>query len=87
MCIILLLCSTHDNLKRHAKEFCRDQQYHNVVYSEIRLCPYSLTKRGLTPHQALDAVIEGLNEGQKEYKIDVRIIICFMKHKPGMSCK
>ena len=75
--------STHDNLKRQAKEFCKDQQYHSVIYSETRLCPYLMTVRGLKPREALDAIIEGLSEGQKEYEVDVRIILAFMKNNPG----
>ena len=56
-----------------------------MIYSETRLCPYLFDVRGLTPREALTAIIEGLDEGQKEYKVDVRIILCFIKNKPGKS--
>lgn len=80
---ICTLCSTEDNLHRQAIEFCENQKDHNIIYSEVRLCPFLYTPRGLTPEGALKAVLQGLREGEKLHNVTVRVIICFIKPCPG----
>ncbi len=82
--IIIYNYSTRDNLIEQSIQFCGMQAANNVIYSEVRYCPHFLTERGgLTPEEALLAVIDGLEQGQRQHKVKVRSILSFLRQLPG----
>ena len=76
-------CSTKDNLKKASVDICRLQAENNVIYSEVRHCPYLFTQQGLTVEEATVVVLDGLDEGQRRYGIKVRCILSFIRQCPG----
>ena len=85
--ILCLLCSTKENLSRQCREFLEDQRSQNVVYCEVRLCPYLFCQRGLTPEEVTTTVLEALESAQTEFNVVVRVLLCFLKPYKGESQK
>ena len=79
----MLFYSTRENLNWQAREFCKEQKRQNIIYTEVRLCPFLFIKRGLTPEEVTQEVLKGLDEGQAEFGIKVRLILTFIKPRPG----
>jgi adenosine deaminase len=52
----------------------------NVVYIEVRFSPMLFCKEGLKPHQAVEAVLRGLDKSQAEHNIKAAAILCMMRH-------
>ncbi|MBD3347954.1 MAG: adenosine deaminase [Candidatus Eisenbacteria bacterium] len=50
-------------LRRVADELVRDCYLDGVRHVEIRMCPPLHTRAGLSPHEALEAVVEGIDAG------------------------
>ncbi|GAA1705851.1 adenosine deaminase [Propioniferax innocua] len=76
---------TADGLRRVAKEWVLDQAADGVVLAEARWAPEQHLTKGLTLHEAVDAVAAGLTEGMDEARLDgVEIvasqIITAMRH-------
>ena len=69
-----------ESLFRIAKEEIEDLAKENVVYAEIRFAPSLHTRRGLRPEEVVNAVLDGLNAGKKEYGIEFGLILCAMRH-------
>lgn len=86
LCIIVV-CSTAENLERQGIEFCEDQKKNNVVYTEVRLCPFIFSDRGLSHEDAFKAILAGLTKGQAKFDVQIRIIICFLKQIPGTHAR
>ena len=80
---IFAFSSTKENLKRIAYEFCEDSFNNNVIYAEYRYWPFAGVDNKLAPNDFIEAISDGLDEGQKVFKVKVRQILCFMRHKPG----
>ncbi len=49
-----------------------------LVYAEIRFAPQLHTKKGMTMDQVVEAVLEGVDQAQKNFKIEAGIILCCM---------
>ena len=66
-------------IKRTAKELVILIASQGVEYAEIRFAPQLHTRKGLTQDEAIEAVVEGVNEGMAEAKtIDIGVICCAM---------
>ena len=77
-------------LEMIAYDHCKNSSAAGVVYSEIRFNPTNLMqsevaddKGTLTNEQVMDAIIGGLEKGQKEFGINVNVIVCFITNVPG----
>lgn len=55
----------------------------NIRYVEVRFAPTSHLDAGLTPRDAMEAVLEGLSKGENEFGIHTGLIICAMRHIPA----
>lgn len=75
--------STKDALERIAYEFCEDSAKHNVVYAEYRLNPITGVPNTPAPDDYVQGVLSGLERGQKDFGIKVRVILCFKRETPG----
>ena len=83
--LLSLLChySTKEAAERIAYEFCEDSAAHNVIYGECRFNPVRGGSTNLSPDEYVQAVLDGLERGQKEFGVKIRLILCFMRERPG----
>lgn len=66
-------------VKRTAKELVLLLASQGLVYAEIRFAPQLHTRKGLTQDDAIEAVLDGVNEGIAEAgTIDIGVICCAM---------
>lgn len=83
-------------LERIAYEFCEDKANDGVLYCEARYCPHLLANCGVdrtpcngangrncSPRKVVESVCLGLQRGRQDFGIDVRTILCCMRHRPG----
>lgn len=66
-------------LTRIAREAVEDLAADGVVLAEIRFAPLLHTEKGLTPQQALDAVVEGLMQGTAVTGVPAGLILCAIR--------
>ncbi len=78
--ITLRVMQTEDALRRIAFELAEDAANESVRYMEVRYAPMLHTRRGLRLTQVVEAVLEGLNQGQAEFGIQSNIIICGIRN-------
>lgn len=78
--ITLSVMQTYDSLVRVAYELCEDHAAENVIYFEVRYSPLLHTKRGLTYAQIVEAVLEGLKMGERDFGVETGLIICGMRN-------
>lgn len=76
---------TADGLRRVAREFVEDLAADGVVYGEVRWAPEQHLSGGLTLEQAVEAVQEGIEEGEDAVESagrDIRVgqLITAMRH-------
>lgn len=82
-----VLQSTH-GLTRAAFELVEDNAAENVRYFEVRFSPVLHTREGLTMEAVMDAVLEGLREGERRFGVQSGIIICGIRNmSPETSYK
>ena len=88
----LCLCFSGSSkaLEMVAYDFCKASSEAGVVYTEMRFNPTLLIhspvaddKGTLSNDEVMDAILRGLEKGQKEFGLKVNIIIAFMTHMPG----
>lgn len=78
----LAVMQTYEGLERVAYELCEDEAKENVRYFEARFAPQSHTHGGLSLDQVVQAVLDGLNEGQIEFNVKAGLILCAVRHQP-----
>jgi len=76
---------TADGLRRVAKEFVEDLAADGVIYGEVRWAPEQHLARGLSLEEAVEAVQEGIEEGEDAAESagrDIRVgqLITAMRH-------
>ena len=75
-------------LERAAFEYVEDIADENVRYAEIRFSPALHVQKEITMEDAVDAVRKGLKQGEQEFGIKTRIIICGIRSiSPSISLK
>ena len=66
-------------ISRTARELVIMLAEQGLVYAEIRFAPQLHMRKGLTQEDAIEAVLEGVNQGIAETKsIDIGVICCAM---------
>ena len=63
-------------LERIAYEMCEDLARQGVIYAETRFAPVLLLEQGATKEEHINAVLDGLEAGRKEFDVPVRLILC-----------
>ncbi|MEK6649733.1 MAG: adenosine deaminase [Bacteroidota bacterium] len=71
---------TEEALERVAYETVEDMHQDGVVYFETRFAPIFHTSGGLHWEQVVQAVIRGLERGEKEFGVRWGILLCAMRH-------
>ena len=69
-----------DSIVRVARECAEDLAADGVVYAEVRFAPELHTERGLTLDDAIEAVLEGFDQGSAGTGLTIRAICTAMRH-------
>lgn len=73
---------TPDVIKRFAYEAVADAAAENIRYLELRFTPMALAKtKNFALEDVTDWVIEAVNEAQREFPIQVRLIVSLNRHE------
>lgn len=77
---------TKNALIRATYELAEDCAKENIWYLEIRFSPILHIEKGLTLSQVVDAVLEGKKKAEKDFDIQIGVIICGLRHtEPEIS--
>lgn len=77
-----------EELSRVAYELVEDNAAENVRYFEVRFSPVLHTREGLTMEAVMDAVLEGLRDGEQRFGVKSGVIICGIRNmSPETSYK
>ncbi|XP_058143116.1 adenosine deaminase isoform X2 [Dasypus novemcinctus] len=91
------IAGSREAIKRIAYEFVEMKAKEKVVYVEVRYSPHLLANSkvmpipwnqaegDLTPDEVVALVSQGLQEGERDFGIKVRSILCCMRHEPDWS--
>jgi len=71
---------TEEALERVAYEMMEDMFQDGVVYVETRFAPVFHTEKGLHWDEVVNAVLKGLERGQKDFGVQYGLIICAMRN-------
>ena len=86
--ITLKVLQTRENLYRAAYELAEDCAKENVGYFEVRYSPILHTQKGLSLPVILEAVIDGLKAGQRDFGVTSGVIVCGMRNiSPEVSLR
>ena len=86
--ITLKVLQTRENLYRAAYELAEDCAKENVGYFEVRYSPILHTQKGLSLPVILEAVIDGLKAGQRDFGVMSGVIVCGMRNiSPEVSLR
>lgn len=77
----IAVMQSKEALERIAFEFIEDMHLDGVVYAEVRFAPVFHTQNGLTQDEVVDAVIAGMERGQRTYGVEWGVIICAMRDR------
>nr|XP_033770556.1 adenosine deaminase isoform X2 [Geotrypetes seraphini] len=91
------IAGDREAVKRIAYEFVEMKAKEGVIYVEVRYSPHFLANSkvdplpweqeegDLTPEEVVDLVNQGLREGERDFNIKARSILCCMRHRPNWS--
>lgn len=77
--VALDVLQTPEALYRVAMELVEDWQADDVLYGEVRFAPELHTRRGLGFTEVIDAVADGLREGERRTAVRAGLILCCMR--------
>ena len=72
---------TKQALRRAAYELAADAHEENVKYIEVRYSPILHTAEGLTLEEVNDAVLDGLENAERDIGIRTNIIVCGLRDR------
>ena len=77
--VVLPLMQTEENLSLSAWDVIRQAGEENVRYMEVRFAPAFHRNGGLDKNQVCRAVLKGLEQGEKEFGVKSRLLLCLMR--------
>ncbi|MCC7390976.1 adenosine deaminase [Candidatus Sumerlaeota bacterium] len=77
--VTLSVMQDYDALKRIAYELIADAAAENVVYIEVRYAPILHQRNGMRLTAIVDAVLDGLRQGEQDFGVKWGLIICAMR--------
>lgn len=84
----IAVMQTAESLERVAFEFVEDMARDGVVYAEVRFAPHFHTAGGLGLDGVMRAVMRGLRQGERQFKVSTGLIVCAMRNQgPDLSFK
>jgi adenosine deaminase len=72
-----------DHLVRIAREIVEDFAADGTIYGETRFAPQLHLRKGLDMQEVLDAVHEGLKQGEQQTGMKTGLIVCCLRHESG----
>jgi adenosine deaminase len=72
-----------DHLVRISREVVEDLAVDGTIYGEIRFAPQLHLRNGLTMQEVLNAVDEGLKQGERQTGMKTGLIVCCLRHESG----
>jgi len=86
--LTLKVLQTEENLYRAAYELAEDCAKENIQYFEVRYSPILHVQKGLSLPAILEAVIEGLKAGQRDFGVKSGVIVCGIRNiSPEISLR
>ncbi|NXA34221.1 ADA deaminase, partial [Eudromia elegans] len=91
------IAGDREAIRRIAYELVESKAKEGIAYAEVRYSPHLLAnckvepipwdqKEGdLTPDEVVSLVNQGLQDGERDFRIKVRSILCCMRHMPSWS--
>ena len=71
---------TKESLERSAYEMMEDMKNDSVCYVETRFAPVFHTSKGLYHEDVVNAVLEGLEKGKRDFGVGYGLILCGMRN-------
>ncbi len=71
---------TPESIERVAAECVEDLAADGVVYAEVRMAPELCIEQGLTPDQAVEAMLAGFERGRAGRQIEIGLLVTAMRH-------
>lgn len=78
--VTLSVLQDEDALARAAYELVQDCAGENIRYLEVRYSPILHTQQGMRLTNIVDAVLEGLSRGERDFGVHTGVIICGMRN-------
>src|SRR5215475_103345 len=72
----------YESLARIAFEYVEDLASDGIIYGEVRFAPQLHLRRGLALQDVLNAVSEGLAQGERRFGVPTGLILCCLRHQP-----
>jgi len=86
--VTLSVMQTEPALERAAFELAEDAQREGVRYIEVRYAPMLHTRGGLSLTQVMEAVLRGLRNAKRKYRIRYGLILCGIRSmSPSLSVR
>ena len=85
--ITLSVLQTEEALFRAAYELAEDCARENVRYLEVRYSPMLHTQRGLKLAPIVEAVIQGLRAGERDFGVRSGVILCGIRSIAPSRCR
>lgn len=79
--IPIQIMQSKESLRRITYELLEDAAKENVKYIEIRYAPVLHTEKGLTIEEVIESVLDGINQGEKDFKISANLILSCLRHR------
>ncbi len=76
----IAVTQTKESLERVAYEMMEDMKNDSVCYVETRFAPVFHTTNGLYQEDVVNAVLEGLEKGKKDFGVGYGLILCGMRN-------
>lgn len=76
----LLALQDKEGLKGAGYDLIRSVADENVRYIEVRFAPLLSVHENLETEQVIDSVLQGLEQGKKEFHVEYNVIVCAMRH-------
>jgi adenosine deaminase len=81
--LALEVMQQRDHLVRIGREVVEDLAADGAIYGEIRFAPQLHLRNGLNMQEVLDAVHEGLKQGEQQTGMKSGLIVCCLRHESG----
>ncbi|HWN19978.1 MAG TPA: adenosine deaminase [Gemmatimonadales bacterium] len=80
------LLQTPEAVERVAYEMVEDAARDNIRYLEVRYCPHLSQRQGMTLDEVMEAELQGLARGERDFGVVARVINCSLRHyDPAVS--
>ena len=82
-----MVMQNKENIKRITKELLEDASKEGIRYIEIRFAPILHVNKGLSLEEVVESVLDAIKEGEEEFNIIGRVILCCMRHMTAKDSK